>query len=129
MVVATTMDALNGYSESFLKGSDESKKQFFLEDSYLNGQAYAWACLKGKDAYYLAINYGNYGNCNNCEWTEIMNRKGEVVVRSIKDIDTDNHSQYKKKLSELGLPQLFPAGVVGQVFKQHIKFRKAWLNK
>ena len=129
MLVATTMTALNGYSESFLKSSDESKKQFFLEDSYLNGKAYAWACLKGKDAYYLAILYGTGGNCDNCVWIEIMNRKGEVVVRSIKDIDTDNHSQYKKKLSELGLPQLFPAGKIGWDFKQNIKFRKVWLNK
>jgi hypothetical protein len=67
----------------------------------------AWACLKGKDAYYLAIIYGTEGNCDNCVWIEIMNRKGEVVDRSIKDINTDNHKQYKKNYQNWDYPNCF----------------------
>jgi hypothetical protein len=54
-----------------------------------------------------------------------MNRKGDVIIRSIKNIEEDNHKQYQKVLSELGLPPISP---VEQDVKHHIKFKKIWLN-
>ena len=125
MVVATTMDVLDGFSKEFLESSDESKKQFFLEDSYLDGQAFDWACLKGNNGHYLAIGYSNGGRCHNCEWVEIMNRKGEVVDRSIKDTNADNDKDFNKTLSKLGLPPIFAAD---PIFKHFIIFRRVWLD-
>jgi hypothetical protein len=122
IIIASTMDTfVAGNKRNFLDDNDKFIKR---QDSYLDGHAYSWTCLKGTGAYYLAIDYGS-GNCRNCEWTEIMNRKGDVIIRSIKNIEEDNHKQYQKVLSELGLPPISP---VEQDVKHHIKFKKIWLN-
>jgi hypothetical protein len=123
MVRASTMDIIDGTNKKLLLDSNDE----FInrKDSYLDGNAYSWDCLKGKNDYYLAIFYGNGGSCRNCEWIEIMNRKGEVIIRSIKNSEEDNHKQYQKVLSELGLP---PRSQTEPNREQRIKLRKIWLN-
>jgi hypothetical protein len=122
MVIATSLGALEGSNKELLDSNAEFINQ---KDSYLDGYADSWACLKGNDGYYLAVEYANGGNCLNCQWVEIMNRKGEVINRSIKNRSLDNHKQYKKKLSELGLPQISP--IVSDL-KHNIKLRGKMLE-
>jgi hypothetical protein len=126
MIVASKADVFIGEVYNKLD-FDENNKFINNEESFQDGYAYSWACLKGNDANYLVVVYGNGGNCNNCEWVEIMNRNGEVVIRSIKDMATDNHKLYKKKISEIGLglpqtPPLIPES------KHNIKLRKKMLD-
>jgi hypothetical protein len=121
------MDLKNGHKKMVVfsypygkENIDSNEKFIKQEDSYVGDHAYDWACLKGKDGYFLAIEYANGGNCYNCQWVEIINKKGEVI-----DTSEDDPAHFKKTLLELGLPQISPFEAN---FKNKIKFRQFWLD-
>ncbi len=85
-----------------------------LLGSYLDALAVSWACVKGKNEWYLLVRYTTFGTCEDCEWTEIYSLEGYRLTSdrthySQADAEKDRQVvEFKKTYSHLGLPTPWP---------------------
>lgn len=86
---------------------------------YLDALAFSFACVKGKNKYYLIVGYYTGGNCDECEWYEFYDLNGKLLLSS-RGLHTENdHKKYNETYKSLGLPKQWPR----KEFK-NIKLRK-----